>query len=570
VSPTTPSQPGPRALISITDPDAVVSRTTDTVWIGAGIPSSPLERLQAEADPVEAGSQLCRRFRDGILIRIGLDGSRAVAITGWRGIVATRTIYYAIRDDGTIIASDHYRNVVAALPLEDRHPSDTQVIEHYLCRTVFDRATYSRKIARLGHGDRVSLAPQSGSVRVDIFDHIEPNIDATSPSDQVATIGRAIAAAADAHAGSSAAVMFSGGVDSTLLMTYVQQGTVPVTMVPDSPEFAPETGYARAAAQLLHTDFEPVPTRETDYLSMLERAIDVAATPPIHYATAPFTAIYDQPHHTYIMGEGADSVFGLGMRLTRLAGYATPRPLLAMARLLGGTPGTPGMRMRQLHQRAARLVEPPDSLAGFTAPSLAFGDLSRMPDIADQEAIEAVFRSHLDYVLARVRPAALPEERFDLHVELSHWRWTWANTAPLHRQLAQGMGKRSVTPYLSWPAIEPLLRLPVRQRYIRRFRSKWIPKALLTGRLPGYDVTKKKQWTGLPMERFCRTGPLAEVWDRYPVPDIIPRSLAKTLLSAPTAITWNAITHAIWTERIARNRDLQPHPAAITFDWSVR
>jgi hypothetical protein len=94
-------------------------------------------------------------------------------------------------------------------------------------------------------------------------------------------------------------------------------------------------------------------------------------------------------------------------------------------------------------------------------------------------------------------------------------------------------------------------------------------KGLLAQRVPGYPVKQRKKATALPWERFYRSGPLRDFWERYDVPDLFTGKQKDALVNTHTAATWNAMSHAVWIERIARNRHLVGHPTHLAASYSI-
>jgi hypothetical protein len=88
---------------------------------------------------------------------------------------------------------------------------------------------------------------------------------------------------------------------------------------------------------------------------------------------------------------------------------------------------------------------------------------------------------------------------------------------------------------------------------------------MLSQRLPDYPVNQRKNATGLPFERFYRDGPLKGIWDRYEVPEFFPAASRAAMIDTPSPVTWYAISHAIWSERVERNADLTPLPATAEY-----
>jgi hypothetical protein len=173
----------------------------------------------------------------------------------------------------------------------------------------------------------------------------------------------------------------------------------------------------------------------------------------------------------------------------------------------------------------------------------------------------------LEEVVDRVELETAENDNFFRHIELFQWRVIFADLALTGNHDAQALGKQQVQPYSSWRVISEHLKVPARKRYYKGFTGKWMLKELLTRRVNGYQVNKRKLATGLPFERYFEDGPLTGVWDEYEVPMVIPEELRPGVRTSPSPLTWKAITHAIWERRVRSNKHLEPHPAAIADIW---
>jgi hypothetical protein len=145
----------------------------------------------------------------------------------------------------------------------------------------------------------------------------------------------------------------------------------------------------------------------------------------------------------------------------------------------------------------------------------------------------------------------------------------FGNAMMLQRHVAHTVGKRVMGPYGDADVLTELARIPVDERYIVGMRAKWILKDLIDQRVPGYPSNQRKKATALPWQRFYTDGPLTGIWDRYDVPDIFVGEDRDALVNSTSISTWNAITYAVWEERIAKNADLQPHPSKFSESFSI-
>jgi asparagine synthetase B (glutamine-hydrolysing) len=472
---------------------------------------------------------------------------------------------YARLGDGSLVVSDHFRNVVSCLPPENRSPDLDQLVEHYLCGWVYDRNTYSAAVKRLAVGDHFSADLAGDHSSIEVFDRFTVTSSEESIADVVDRVEAALEAAMAPFRGDpEVAMTFSGGVDSTLLATFLDSGNPLLTMMPDTPEFAAEREYAQVAAGLLGCELTPVKMFEADYLDLLEDTTDRVAAPPHHYVTPALAGLYKREESAFILGEGADSVFGSGRGMERVSGSLSSAPARFALKALEHAPGTIGRRAEQIWSYANAYAEAPDSLRSSVGRSLLFGDVEAIEKMVGATAVNRVLAGHLEALADRADFETPSSQSFFRQVEMRQIRHTIADLAFLDRHLGQTEGKRIALPFTDPGVVAALLRVPARRRYIKGVSGKWILKEILSRRLPDYPVNQRKLATGLPFERYYESGPLSGIWDRYDVPDFV-NSIRGDIVAEPSAVTWNALTHAVWSERIERNADLEPIPPALTF-----
>ena len=553
--------------LTFTDPDVEVTRGPTGTWFVAGLPDGE------DVDVSTLGSaevdRLVQRHKNATVTRVRQVDGRCEGITVWRGLLAPAEVYHAFTDDGSLIVSDHIRNVLAALSPGERAPTETALIDHYLSGSVHDRLTLGGRARRVAPGDRLTIDIDEGITEA-VVDRIPSISDPQAIEDVVDRVEAVLEASTRPWLGvDDVCVTFSGGVDSTLLASFFDAGSSLVSMTTDSPEWSKETEYAVAAAELLGRDLTLDHVDEADYLSLLERTIDVMATVPPYYVLPMLMKAYDREETTFVLGEGADSVFGTDRGLRRIAGGLTHPVGIAVLRMGGALPGALGYRSRQVRSYAESFARSTDDVQGAAGSSLRHGPPTILESIVGRDAVDEVSAGHLRFVLDRV-DVEMPESRtFWRHTELVLWRHTLCGLARVDRLLALPNGKRIVEPYLDWSVVRELLSVPADRRYIKRLAGKWVLKDILARRVEGYAVNQRKNATGLPFERYYDDGPLRGVWDRYDVPDFIPDSVRPAVTDTPSPMTFFALTHAIWSERIERNPSLAPHPAAVELTLPV-
>ena len=561
----------PTVEATFTDADVARVETPSGVWflLGANhVDVASVTALTTGGEPKE----FCRRNRDALVVFVETQHGHAVQLGLWKSLFSSHELFYTVRPSGDVVVSDHFRNVLAALPTAARQPDEHSLVGHYLTRKPFGKRTYSRSIARLSHAESVQIDLRTSRVQSSVFDRVSSDAEKRPSSEYLATIDAALDQAfAKVPTDGGAALMFSGGVDSTLLMTYASDVIQPVTFVPDTPEFRGETEYARHAMSLLGRETLEIPAPEACFVDMLEAATDALGTPVFDDSSPYFAdAILNQPHETFILGIGADSAFGMSLKLSRFSSwFRFPGVRHAVSGLAPHAPGHLGYRLGQVAPKAegfARNLLDPDGYAGNAR---SFGDTSLFQVTVDPSLVSRVKTEQLDYVTKRVERAADPGSAFLSHIELSHWMVVFGNSLMHDRLTAQSIGRRVAGPYCDADILSKLATIPVEERYIQGLRAKWMLKDLLDQRLPAYPSNQRKKATALPYERFYRDGPLTTIWDRYDVPDIFEGELRDELISSPSTSTWNAITYAVWEQRVAKNPDLQPHDANLMVSFTI-
>jgi asparagine synthetase B (glutamine-hydrolysing) len=557
-----------QVTISITYPMAVRRESPHGVWYSSGLPDAEVERLAVAADPRPAAEEAVHGARNASVIFVEMEAGTPVGVTVWRGLLGVHEVFYAQMGGGGWYLTDHFHNAIAAVPEPQRQMSDHALLQHYVGAGVYGRATYSRGVDRLSYGDRLDIDLHQDTSAIVVFSRHTSTATDEPMNVHLDRLDGAFEDVIDSvRSLPRLGVGFSGGVDSTLLLAYLGNDGIPLTLVPGVPEFAAETEYARGAARLLGREIVELPVAEADYLHHLEHSIETMGM-PVESSVVPVLArLYEHESSVFVLGEGADSAFGSGRGIRRLASLLSNRAGRTMLGWMEGD-GKLGRRAHQIGEYAALFAQPPLSPDGYAASMLqSHGDLSGTLRIFGEPAVAALNRHTVEEVVDRVELETAESDGFFRHIELAQWRVIFADLAMGGTHDAQALGKSQVQPYLSWRVISEHLKVPARSRYYKGFTGKWMLKELLTRRVKEYKTNKRKLPTGLPFERFFEAGPLTGVWDRYEIPDVIPQDLRFEVRTTATPLTWKAITHAIWEARVMTSRDLVPLPASVSDRW---
>ncbi len=549
-------------VVSFTDPATVVYESAHGRWFASEMNRGSLIAADQAPDPGAAIADLCKKHRSGSVTFVGSENGSARVLISAKGIVGSHERFHAPTESGWYV-SDHFRNAVSRVAVADRHPSPIGLVEHYLFSATHGDRSYSHKVDRVTHGEVVTIDLGTGSISRRIVDRLTPPAERPDRAAAIDQLDRAMAIATDAgpNAGRKA-LLFSGGVDSALLQTYMDPETTAVTWVPDTPEFAGETEYARAAARNLGVEIVEVPVREADFKEQLGKATETMGLPPMHISTPFSTAIYEGPYDTFFTGEGADALFGVGMRLGQVSSWLTnPVAVSLLGRAMKVGPARLRHRLGQIYETAPRLAMAPGPRSyGVGNGGAMVAD--QVGEVLGMEVVLAALQAKLDYVDARVELEGQEGDHKTRNQEYRHWSFTLADPVVGERHRSQAIGKAYHTVYGAPPVVETALAVRPAERYVHRLRGKWMVKELLARQAPSYPIDQHKKPTHIPFDRFYASGPMSGFWDEYDVPEVF-TGKARDDVVRGYRLTWPAVIYALWDARIGSNATLTPHPARV-------
>lgn len=566
------STTAPDVRLEFTDPDAKRVQSADGFWFLAGHHAVLDSAIEDLAGGTLSGDAFCRTYRDALAVHVTLHGGSAMRVEAWRGLYSIAELFYAVRESGDVRISDHFKNVVAWLSPTERATSDRGLLEHYMTRKPYGNTTYVGMVARLGIAEALVIDPVRKRKSTKLFDRVDVVTEQRSNEAYLDLVDREMAVALDRQsAGGEVAAMFSGGVDSALVKAYLGDRADAVTFVPDTPEYRPETEYARNAASIMGLSLTELPVQEADFIEIVETTTDITAYTVFDDAK-PYLAqpILRLPHSRFITGHGADSAFGMSLKLARFSSwFRWPGLLQTVTGLSRVVPGHLGYRLGQVAPKAASFAVPATDPFGYAGAVRSHGEMGILADVFGSAAIAEVNQGTLQYAANRLVLQADPKSRFLSQIEIAHWIPVFNNPVLIDMLVAHGVGKSITTPYAAANVMEALATIPVSDRYVQRLQAKWMLKELLQRRVPDYPINQRKLATALPWKRFYSDGPLTGFWDRYDMPEIFQGRHKDELINNPTIVTWTAMIYAVWQARIEKNPDLQRHPAAVCGTYPI-
>jgi hypothetical protein len=547
------SEPGQesRVRVLVSNPAAVHVEAAGTDYLVAGIRP---DAVTAAIDDITSFDDVVARARSlpGEFSVVAVDGE---SVRAFRSITSSYDVFFARRPDGTHVVGDHFRDVLAELPVSARTVPDSVAVDHLLlgCRP---NGTYVREVDRLGHGEVLTWA-RDGQPELELVDTLSVH-ERLSPTAAADRLDQYLDTVCGGLGGDSVATMLSGGVDSALLHTYLDTDQT-VNGTVDSPEFEVEDSYARGASALLGSDHLGLSLSESDYLGHLEATIDATGQPLMFPQGALMHHVFrDAPHDTYVNGALADGVFGTGITaLAYLAAHLGP--------ITGHLPSV-SWEVDRMKETAAALRRPATDIDGCAMGFRIHADESEVASYVGRDAVEDAKRRRLLYTARRCSIPGPPG--YAAHMHLGHCIEYFHDVIlPNWRHAAHAQGVSLVAPFAGRTPLELALAVPATRRYARFARPtrthptrvvsyKYLLKDLLADRLPEYDTAKPKGHSLLPFQRYLDDGPLADVFERYSVPEFVPLATRDRVRDGTGEVAWYAANYAVWRDRILENDDL--------------
>lgn len=322
-------------------------------------------------------------------------------------------------------------------------------------------------------------------------------------------------------------MLFSGGVDSTLVRTMLDDQVRLITARIPGQQFAPEVDQARRAAALLDGEHHIVDIDHDQYLDRLvhiTRRTGLPCPAMQHVLQTTAAAVADT---AACYGELGDGTYGF--------------PIVADAEL------RPWFEESEMNP----------ALAASRAFSLAS---TRDEDHCFDDEIARVFGSPNDLHRARsARVRRLLQWSKRLDTAERHWEQflVCGHTTDLLtvgcirfvRDFASSQDVVLHTPLMDRRVLDRFHQCDPATRYIDNGRTKPVLKALLSRQLPSYGVDRRKLASGLPRTWYFTKGPLARAFDRYPPPkpmaDAVQRAIDDPQWNN-SWILWPTLSYSVW------------------------
>lgn len=513
--------------------------------------------------------ELAVEWLEGSFTLALLDG-QARRVVLYRNLVGSGFTYYHPAGDGLLFGSNLAELVdashAAARPNRDALPA------FFLYRCVPGRDTLFDGFFRLLPGEQVCWDTR-GLTRVQRQTFADLRGPVISDGEAVdlldATMERVLLDCAQLRPGT--ANLLSGGVDSSYLQA-VWGRVTPGAAMPvsysidvDHPHTWRDTDYAMTASRTLGSRHTLVPANDPYAIYLLD-ALATSAEPPNHVQSAYFghlaRIMVEQGADSGLCGEGADSLFGLGLA-NQLHNAGVARRLVP---LHGLREGVAFLSDRLGWSRLAATLRLAGRMSDFTHLD---HPVNRVAAFADWGAVEACFGTRLVTEAAAQRRALLnlyalphcPQER--LHA--AGFLGEAMDSASLWTTLFNRAGADLLCPFLDSRVLRLALSLAPDVRFRFR-RPKDALKRALARLAPVELAQRSKLGFGQPIfEWLAPGGSLRPLVERIAPYDFVDADALARTRERPTWFLYSLLCYDLW-HKLFIERSL-PRPARLTPAW---
>ncbi len=502
----------------------------------------------------------CHYLEHGELVIDRLDGSFTLALLDgqtqrvllYRNLVGSGFTYYRA-DAGGLLFGSNLAELIDAAQVSPQ-PNRDVVPAFFLFRWVPGRETLFDGFFRLLPGEQVCWDAR-GLTRVqrqtfaDLRGEIIADDEAVDVLDE--TMERVLLDCAQLRPG--AANLLSGGVDSSYLQAIWGRVTLDDKELPrsfsievDHPSTWGDTDYAMTASRALGSRHTLVPANDPYAVYLLD-ALSSTAEPPNHVQSAYFgylaRTMVQNGIGCGLCGEGADSLFGLGLA-DQLHNAGMLRRLVPMfwlhqgcawiSNLFGWTDRAATFRLASHWDDFSYLQHPVNRVAAFTdwaAIEACFGERAAAKAAADRRALLDLYAVP-DCPQERLHAAGFLGEAMD--------------SASLWTTLFNYAGADLLCPFLDSRIVRLALNLSPNVRFRFR-RPKDLLKRALARLAPAELATRAKLGFGQPIfEWLAPGGPLRPLVDRIAAYGFIDPEVLARVRQQPTWFLYSLLVYDLW------------------------
>lgn len=524
--------------LRLANPEVRKIETACGTWFVSALGDAILERRILEdaergVPPMETVRRLAPEMEEGTILFIPSQGFSDPRVLAFKSVICSREFFWTTAQDGAFILSDRLADILPELPDSERRLSDRRAVHFLLGCNIRGDWTLVEAINRVGHGELILFEPggkEPERRKIQRFSWNSSVEDEEESLDLMETALEKVSCLVARHRNS--VLMFSGGVDSTLLWTFLRIPAL-TGFVDTEPA---EREIAGAAAKRHGIELRFMPLKESDFLEEYRGAIRDTGHPFIssNYQMLYYRKAFQQKYDHLVSGELADSIWGIS-HIARIFQKENPREYAGSISSSPLSPEGYGIRVHLLL---------PD-------------DLPLLEQIYGKPAILELLGRNLSYALDCLDPAVSLERDFRKgHADLGSLAFilngSWRSN---YRQAGYVHGVGISLPFETLSMVRAALSIGLPGRILSpEGQIKPLIHRMLQRRLPGSQLTPKSG-SGLPRTRYCQQGPFRDFFREHPLPGFWPQEYAELLIS-PTwessSLVLKCISLTMWEEEVLR------------------
>ena len=485
--------------------------------------------------------QLSKLIGEFSFIRINRKDEKPTNIFAFRSITSNFELFYANIDAGLIL-SNNFRNILSSTHLNQRIQSDEAIVDLFLFQRNYGDRTYIKSINRLGFGESIEYIVSDGVVKKEQIQRIEISNEYFSVKECTNKIEEQLGVSINQLEAENQINTLSGGVDSSLVQTYLSPKNKSISVAYDTPEFRNEIDYATNASALLQTNHEFIKIKETDYLPKFIDSVFALGQPSPDISNIVIAEELSKSRHQHFLTSMlADGIFGL--------------PTIK--------------ELYELNEEKESNVKkgldlPYNHRDGFASQRFCIArknDINLIKNIFGEKLVNERIEERLDFTNKKIVFTAKPQSAFSAHSQYgSILDFFTNNILSIFRQIGSNYGKSFSSPFLDESIINASFQIKPEERYFsKQHGTKPVLKAILQRRLNKYEVNNSKLGDALPRTRFCENGPFIGFFESNPIPDFINDEYRKQLLAPNWDNSWivlYSIFYSIWENNVLKNKNL--------------
>lgn len=498
-----------------------------------GLESAIRREERIGTPPIDIIRRVGPGIEEGTIVFQPLPGFPDPRVLAFKSVICSRDLYWISDGKGGFILSDRLADLVGELPAHARRLTDRRAVHFLLGCNIRGDWTLLEDINRVGHGEMILFTPGEGEPERRRIQRFSWNSTVEDEEEALGVLEQALETVSLLIARrKNSALMFSGGVDSTLLWSFLR---IPVLtgFVDTDPS---ERDAAVKAAARHGMEHGLVEFRESEFLGDLRKVVADAGMPFIisNFQMFYYSRAFGSGFSHLVSGELADSMWGISH----------------LTRIFDGSGGG---------EYAAAIAESPLSPAGYgiRVNLMLPDDLGTLSRIYGEKAVLGLLGHNLDFVLECLDPAVPLDRDFRKgHADIGSLAFIlngcWRGN---YRQAGYVKGVGFSFPFETLSMLRAALSVALPQRILSKEGvRKPLIRRLLARRLPRADLAGKSG-SGVPRTRYCQDGPFKDFFRDHPVPAYWPAEHADLLVN-PTwessSLVMKCISLAVWQEEVLK------------------